>query len=109
MKMDLEEQVERLRQQLEDNQTELMVKEKDLRKLKLNQLIIDTQASFSQTNVNARHNLSARHSNTVYKARGGLLPGDSKTGVPGGAADEDRAAAAGAAPDGNSFGESDQK
>ena len=36
MKQDLDEQVERLRQQLDDNQTELMVKEKELKKLKLN-------------------------------------------------------------------------
>jgi len=79
-----------------------MVKEKELKKLKLNQLIIDTQASFSQTNV--KHNHSARHSNTVYKARP-LLPGDAKSGAPGGTPmnkfpEEDRAAAAGAAPDG---------
>jgi len=57
-----------------------MVKEKELKKLKLNQLIIDTQASFSQANVKNNH--SARHSNTVYKARN-LLPGDSKSGVNG--------------------------
>ena len=36
MKQHLEEQIERIRQQLEDNQAELMVKERELKKLKFN-------------------------------------------------------------------------
>lgn len=36
MKQHLEEQIERIRQQLEDNQAELMVKERDLKKLRFN-------------------------------------------------------------------------
>lgn len=42
MKQHLEEQIERLRQQLSDSQTELQVKDKELKKVKLSQLIIDT-------------------------------------------------------------------
>jgi len=36
MKQHLEEQIERIRQQLEDNQAELMVKERELKKLRFN-------------------------------------------------------------------------
>lgn len=43
MKQHLQEQIERLRQQLEDNLTELQVKDKELKKLRLSQLILDTQ------------------------------------------------------------------
>lgn len=38
----MEEQIERLRQQLEDNQTEIEVKDKEIKKLKFNQLMADT-------------------------------------------------------------------
>ena len=44
--MNLEEQIERLRQNLEDAQTEIQVKEKEIKKLKMNQLMIETQANF---------------------------------------------------------------
>ena len=50
MKANYEEQVERYRQQLSDNQLELAVKEKELKKLKFSQLMIDTQ--FVDLNVN---------------------------------------------------------
>ena len=46
-----------------------MVKEKELKKIKFNQLLIDTQATFMQEakgiNTGGRH-----HSNTVYPQRG---------------------------------------
>jgi hypothetical protein len=48
MKDHLEEENERLRQQLEEQAVELLVKEKELKKIKFNQLLIDTQSTFMQ-------------------------------------------------------------
>lgn len=60
----MEEQIERLRQQLQDNQTEIDVKDKEIKKLKFNQLIADTQ--FSGPNQNTRQTEPPRHrTNTV--------------------------------------------
>lgn len=44
----MEEENERLRQQLEEQAVELLVKEKELKKIKFNQLLIDTQSTFMQ-------------------------------------------------------------
>ena len=52
MKEHLEEQVERLKQQLEDAQMELTVKEKELKKIQYTQLMMDTQSNVIQ-NLNA--------------------------------------------------------
>ena len=82
-----------------------MVKEKELKKLKLNQLIIDTQASFVNNQHSIKMNHTVRHSNTVYKPRG-LLANDQNEAHRGSevganlnkSQDDDQAAAAGAAP-----------
>lgn len=68
MRQHLEEQIERLRQQLSDNQAELMVKEKEIKKIKFNQLIIDTQATFQNISAQANKNLNhtVRH-NTEFR------------------------------------------
>lgn len=68
MKQHLEEQNERLRQQLEEQAVELMVKEKELKKIKFNQLLIDTQATFMQEAAMGM-NSGMRHSNTVAQPR----------------------------------------
>lgn len=73
----MEEQNERLRQQLEEQAVELMVKEKELKKIKFNQLLIDTQATFMQEGMKGAP--PGRHSNTVVQPRasdGGLEKGD---------------------------------
>lgn len=69
MKQHLEEQNERLRQQLEEQAVELMVKEKELKKIKFNQLLIDTQATFMQEAAMGM-NSGLRQSNTMHGARG---------------------------------------
>jgi len=69
MKQHLEEQNERLRQQLEEQAVELMVKEKELKKIKFNQLLIDTQATFMQESVMKGMNPAVRHSTTVQRPR----------------------------------------
>lgn len=63
MKQHLEEQIERIKQQLEDNQSELMVKERELKKLRFNQLMIDTQAMGANTDYAKNLNHTVRHSN----------------------------------------------
>ena len=68
MKQHLEEQNERLRQQLEEQAVELMVKEKELKKIKFNQLLIDTQATFMQE-ATMGLNTGVRHSGTVHGPR----------------------------------------
>lgn len=42
--------MERMRQQLDEAQSELIVKEKELKKIKFEQLMIDTQATFDKLN-----------------------------------------------------------
>mmetsp|Transcript_16552 Transcript_16552/g.28147 ORF Transcript_16552/g.28147 Transcript_16552/m.28147 type:complete len:310 (+) Transcript_16552:878-1807(+) len=70
MKQDMEEQVERLRQQLVECQTELEVKEKELKKIRLSQLIIDTQFISNGQEAAIRNlNHTVRHSNTVYRSK----------------------------------------
>lgn len=61
MKEHLEEQNERLRQQLEEQAVELMVKEKELKKIKFNQLLIDTQSTFMQQD----NSLKAKNNGSV--------------------------------------------
>ena len=69
MKSHLEEQIERYRQQLDECQTELMVKEKELKKIKFNQLMIDTQANLVQNQSSIRNlNHTVRHSKTPNHA-----------------------------------------
>lgn len=68
MKQHLEEKIERLRQQLEDNQAELMVKDRELKKLKYNQLMIDTQQLAQNTTQYMKNlNHTVRHSNGGHK------------------------------------------
>ena len=43
MKTHLEEQIERMRQQLQDLQSDNLVKDKELKKIKLSQLMLDTK------------------------------------------------------------------
>lgn len=64
-----DEQLERLRQQLEEANSELHAKDKELKKLKFNQLMIDTQQTFAQINVNNNLNHTVRH-NTSYTKGG---------------------------------------
>ena len=47
MKDHFEEENERLRQQLEEQNVELMLKDKELKKIKFNQLLIDTQSNYN--------------------------------------------------------------
>lgn len=79
MKQHSEEQIERLRQQLEDAATELLVKEKELKKLKLESLMKDTQQTFANLNVNTNLNNTVRHHTTYNK--GGNKPSGEVPGV----------------------------
>lgn len=47
-----------------------MVKEKELKKIKFNQLLIDTQATFMQESVMKGMNPAGRHATTVQRPRG---------------------------------------
>lgn len=67
MKAHSEEQLERLRQQVEDANSELLVKDKELKKLKFNQLMIDTQQTFAQLNVTNNLNNTVRHATSYAK------------------------------------------
>ena len=48
-----------------------MVKEKELKKIKFNQLLIDTQATFMQEATIKGMNTGLRHSNTMHQPRAG--------------------------------------
>ena len=61
-----------------------MVKEKQIRKMQVNQLIIDTHPQNFNPNANQRNLNSTRHSNTVYKPSNNLLADQSKTVIVGG-------------------------
>lgn len=75
MKRHNEEQTERLRSQLEEANNELLAKDKELKKLKLQELMKDTQQSFANLNTN-NLNHTVRHATTyVKKAHSGEVPG----------------------------------
>ena len=71
MKEHADEQLERMRQNLDDLQSELTVKEKELKKVKFEQLMIDTKTTFAQLKV-PELNHTVRHA-TTYK------PGNKKS------------------------------
>lgn len=73
MKNHMEDKVTRLKQQLEEIQEELQAKEKEIKKIKLTQLMVETQQTF--TTPNAGLNNTQRSSSSVYqKGSQPLLP-----------------------------------
>lgn len=65
------------------------MKEKELKKIKFNQLLIDTQATFMQEAAIKGINSGARHSNTVHEpARGSEPLSTSENNKDGGAQNE---------------------
>lgn len=78
MKIHSDEQLERLRQQLEDANSELLVKDKELKKLKFNQLMIDTQQTFAQLNVNNNLNNTVRHKTSYQKNKANMFDAEKK-------------------------------
>ena len=65
MKDHFEEENERLRQQLEEQNVELMLKDKELKKIKFNQLLIDTQSNYNiqETSLKSKNNGSIKNNN----------------------------------------------
>ena len=65
MKEHYEEENERLRQQLEEQNVELILKEKELKKIKFNQLLIDTQSNYNinDASMKSKNNGSIKNPN----------------------------------------------